>query len=56
LPSGYHRDLQLLKKDYFQPFKTWKPAWYCNFLHKDIKVKTIFLPIQNTIICLQLTP
>jgi argininosuccinate lyase len=22
LPSGYHRDLQLLKKDYFQPFKT----------------------------------
>jgi argininosuccinate lyase len=26
LPSGYHRDLQLLKKDCFQPFKTWKPA------------------------------
>jgi hypothetical protein len=42
------------KKDCFQPFKTWKPVWICNFAIKDIKVKDNILPIQNTIIYLRL--
>jgi hypothetical protein len=36
LPSGYHRDLQLLK-DYFQQFKTWACLDIAIFSIKDIK-------------------
>jgi argininosuccinate lyase len=55
LPSGYHRDLQLLKEGCSSHSKPESLLRYCDF-PKDIKVKTIFLPIQNTIIYLRLTP
>jgi hypothetical protein len=54
LPSGITEIYNCWRRS-FQPFKTWKPALYIDFLHKDIKVKTIFLPIKNTIIYLRLT-
>jgi argininosuccinate lyase len=50
LPSGYHRDFIIVKRKVcFQPFKK-NLLRICDFAIKDIKVKTIFLPIKNTII------
>jgi argininosuccinate lyase len=45
--SGYHRDLQLLKKDCFHHSKPESLLRYCNFLHKRHQSKDNILADQK---------
>jgi argininosuccinate lyase len=49
LPSGYHRDLQLLKEGLFPAIQNLKVSDIAIFSIKDIKVKNNILADKNTI-------